>query len=1095
MSVAVKVLGPLSVSMDGRPVSVTAGRLRTLLVALALSAGEEVSVDRLAAIVWGEASPAHVRRAAQTYLTRLRKLLGPQAIVTSPAGYRLQVDPQRVDAVLFERLLDAAAAAGDPAAERAALGEALALWRGAPFEGLPSAWLEGVESGRLTERYLAALERRIELDLDLGPGAELVAELRELTARYPLRERFWGQLMTALYRAGRQADALETYQRLYRLLADELGVDPGPAVQGLHRQILTAQVDAGHPDHTSSQRLSSPQPTVTVPRQLPADVAAFTGRAQELADLDRVPDTDAVVITAIDGMAGIGKTALAVHIAHRIAGGYPDGQLFIDLHGYTQGMSPVQPADALDHLLRCLGVPGGQIPHRTEERAALYRTRLADRRVLILLDNAATEAQVAPLLPGAPGCLVLITSRRRLAGLDHTHTLSLDTLPLADAVALFCQTAGEGRLVDPPPDLLAELVGLCGRLPLAIRIAAARLRSHPTWDLAHLVRRLRSQQHRLGELQAGQRTVAAALDLSYQHLSADQQLTYRLLGLHPGPDIEPYAAAALLDTTVLHATRALDRLHDNHLLLEPVTGRYQFHDLVRAHAAHTATRDETEHSGRLALDRLLDHYRHTAAQAMDAAYPYERERRPRVPASRTPCPALPDRPAALAWLDSELPNLLAAARHATEHNRPAHLLDLSSILHRHLLTRSRYADAETLHQQALTTARTTGHQAAELAALVGLGRIHLRQSRSEPATDHHGRALQLARATGHRAAEVEALVGLGRTHRLRDRHEHATNYLQRALELARATGHRAAELDALHHLGWVHLERGQYEHASEHLQQTLELARAAGNRPGELDALNGLGHILRLQGWYPHASGYHQKALRLARATGNRPGEQSALAGLGDIHRRQGRYDQATDDYQRLLDLAHQSGDRNWQFEAWQGLGRLHHTTGHPDAALSHHDRALALASELGQPTDQARAHDGLAHAHHALHQHEQARTHWQQALDILTELGIDRTDEEEPTVATIRARLADRATSHAARRRTVVTALLAAAVSAALAARAALPRGSGSHSLPLNPSQGGVCRAVRRVAVPPGTTQRTNGYQEGSLDVRIARYPDHWWR
>ena len=363
VSLAVKVLGPLSVSEDGRPVPITAGRLRTLLVALALSAGEEVSVDQLAGIVWDEAAPTHVRRTVHTYMTRLRKVLGPDAIVTSPASYRLQVDPQRVDAIRFERLLDAAAAGRRSGRRTSRSGTGVGPVARDSVRRPAIGLARSVEATRLTERHLAALERRIELDLDLAPDAELVAELRDLVARHPLRERLWGHLMTALYRSGRQAEALATYQQLYRLLADELGIEPGHGVQALHRQILAGHNEPANPAHPSSPPLSV-QPEVTVPRQLPADVAAFTGRAHELADLDRIPDTNAVVITAIDGMAGIGKTALAVHIAHRLAGRYPDGQLFIDLHGYTQGMRPVDPADALDHMLRSLRRPRHADPVR-----------------------------------------------------------------------------------------------------------------------------------------------------------------------------------------------------------------------------------------------------------------------------------------------------------------------------------------------------------------------------------------------------------------------------------------------------------------------------------------------------------------------------------------------------------------------------------------------------------------------------------------------------------------------------------------------------------------------------------------------------------
>jgi tetratricopeptide (TPR) repeat protein len=732
----------------------------------------------------------------------------------------------------------------------------------------------------------------------------------------------------------------------------------------------------------------------------------FTGRAVELADLGKIHDASTVVITAIDGMAGVGKTALAVQAAHQMVERYPDGQLFIDLHGYTDGVAPVEPGEALDWMLRALGVPGQRIPSDLGQRAGLYRSRLAEQRMVIVLDNAATEAQVTPLLPGAPGCVVLVTSRRRLTGLDNTHTLSLDTLSSRDAAALFRSSVSDSSLAGQSPDLVTELVELCGGLPLAIRIAAARLRSHPAWDLAHLIARLRDQQHRLVELTAGQRSVTAALDLSYQDLSADLQRTYRLLGLHPGPEIDAYPAAALLGTTLLAAGRMLEELLEAHLLQEPVPGRYRFHDLTRAHAAHTAARDETPDGARAALDRLLDYYRHAASVAVDVAYPYEHERRPQIPAARTPGPDLSDPATAFDWLNGELPNLLAIARYATEHDRPAHLLHLSTILHRHLRTRGPHDDAATLHQQALTAARATGDRAAEIEALTVLGHIHRLQNRYEQATDHYHEALRLARATGHRTGEMDALLGAGNIHRLQGRYEQATEHYEQALRLAHDLGHRVGELDALAGLGNLHLVQGRYEEATDHLGRTLSLARATGHRPGELDALTVLGMVYRLQGRYEEATNHLVPALQLARAMGHRPGEQAVLTGLGQIERTQGRYGPATDHYRRLLDLANETGDRNWQFEAWQGLGRIQHSTGHPHAAISHHDRALALATELGQPDDQARAHDGLAHARRALRQDEQARTHWQQALDILTRLGVDHTDDEETTVPAIRAHL-----------------------------------------------------------------------------------------
>jgi tetratricopeptide (TPR) repeat protein len=1041
------LLGPVEFRAAGRSVPLGGARQRSVVAALAADAGGPVPVDTLIDRVWGQAPPSRVRHALHVYITRLRGILRFEAADAAPprvplrsGGYLLDVDPDCVDLHRFRRLLGQAGDHECPDRQRATLLDgALALWRGPPLAGVPGEWAGRARQGWQLQQLDAAVAWA-QACLRLGDPGTPLARLAQLAGEHPTVESLAAALMRALCATGRPSDALAHYDRLRRLLAEELGTDPGPELQRLHRQILNGGPAAPAPPVTSP---SAP----AAPRHLPAPPQAFTGRASELSDLDRIHDASTVVIAAIDGMAGIGKTALAVHAAHRIADRYPHGQLFIDLHGYTQGVAPIEPAEALDHLLRALGMPGTQIPASLDQRAALYRSRLADQQMLIVLDNAATETQVQPLLPGSPGCLVLITSRRRLAGLDHTHTLSLDTLPTPDAVTLLLHTAGEDRLAGHQPELLTELVDLCGRLPLAIRIAAARLRSHPTWSLAHLVARLRDRQHRLGELEAGQRSVTAALDLSYQHLSPDQQQAYRLLGLHPGPEFDPYATAALLDSHLRPAGRVLDQLLEAHLLQEPTPGRYRFHDLTRAHAAHTATGDHPAPTPDAALGRLLDYYRHTVSAAMDAAYPYEREHRRQVPPARTLGPELIDPAAALAWLDTELPNLHAAVRSVTDHGRPAYLLHLSAILHLHLLSRGRYHDAETLHQQALATAAAVGDQAGQLNALVGLGDIHWRQGRYGQAADHYQQALQIARTTGNRPGELNALTGLGHIHRMQGRYPQATDHLEQALRIARTSGHRLGELNALIGLGQIHRRQdrctqaaGHFEQAlriaratgnrpgelnaltglgethrmqgrsgqaTDHFEQVLQIARTSGHRPGELNALIGLGHIHRMQGRYPQAADHLEQALRIARTAGNRPGELNALAGLGHIHLMQDRHEQAADHYQRLLDIVQASGDRNFEFEAWQGLGRLSHATGHPDAAIAHHQRALALAGELSQPDDQARAHDGLAHAHHALHQREQARQHWQHALNLLTDLGINNTEDVETTTAAIRARLA----------------------------------------------------------------------------------------
>jgi tetratricopeptide (TPR) repeat protein len=927
---------------------------------------------------------------------------------------------------------------------------------GPPPPGLPAAPAELAEKLRQLRgwagqpslrrlRQLGGLQRTAD-------GADQVDALPESTTSYVLRG---GRPASAEFVRSFVTACLRARRRDQRELAEQL--------EWWHQAWLAASgrgavAAAGPAAGSSAEPAAGPPPATLVPRQLPPGASGFTGRAAEqaaLAELPPEPGTaaPAPVVVAITGTAGVGKTALAVHAAHRTADRFPDGELFIDLHGFTEGIAPVEPGAALDRLLRALGVPAERTPAGLDDRAALWRSVLAGRRMLILLDNAATEQQVSPLLPGAAGCLVLVTSRRRLAGLDATHLVRLDVLPADDALALFAHAAGQDWTGGDPPEPAAELVELCGRLPLAIRIAAARLRSHPAWSVADLAGRLRDQDRRLAELadHPGPRSVAAALAVSYRQLPADQQRLYRRLSLHPGTEFDRYATAALLGTTGSRAERLLNRLLDAHLLLEPVPDRYTFHDLVRAHATRLAADPEARRGRawcarrqrRRALTRLLDYYRHSASVAMDAAYPYERGRRPAVRPARTPVPDLPGRDRATRWLDTELPNLLAAARYAAGHGWPEHTCQLSALLHRHLRTRGRYHDAEALHHQALATGRRAGavdallglghvhqlqgrcqpaldalHAAHRLAhatgnhpgqhlALTGLGWVHAGQGRYGPAADRFQQALDLARTTGDRAGQLDALVGLGRVHQMQGRCQPALDALHAAHRLARTTGNHPGQLNALVGLGRVHRLRGDHEQAFVAFTQALEIARTTGDRNGELNALRGLGHLHLVARRDRQAGEALAAALEIARTTGSGTGELSTLVGLGHVHRRRDQPEQAACSYRAALRLAEESGDRNWEFEAVQGLGRLHDRTGHPDLALAHHRRALALATQLGQPADQVRAHDGLAHAHRALGQHEPAREHWRSALEILGGLGTDHTDDDEASAATIRAHLA----------------------------------------------------------------------------------------
>lgn len=1141
----VRLLGPLEVTAAGRAVDLTASRPRALLAALALSAGRPVPAERLATMVWGEQLPDNVVRSVQTYVSRLRGLLGPGAIRRTTVGYQLRVEPDAVDALRFVRLLDAAAArAADPAGERELLGRALSLWRGTPLQGIRSEFLARSEAPRLVERYLAAIERRIDLDLADGRHGDLVAELVALTGRYPLREPLWVRLLEVLDRSGRQAEALDRFELVRRRLAEELGVDPGPELRRMHAALLAAATpgpvdetwappqplgtgdaepagadlhrfydlvdraravpddgraaallcdavlfwrkrlgaepdgpvgaddglrtddlaalsatlearararpsdepvlallmlalyrqgrhadaleryerfrqrlaDAGGEPAAALQRLhqqilvadlAHSPPLRPVPHQLPAPPTAFVGRAAELAALRRSRHSGAPVVVAVDGMAGVGKTAFAVHAAHGLADRYPDGELFLDLRGHSPTGCPVEASDALGRVLRALGIPGEQIPEETDDRAALYRSRLAGRRMLVLLDNAAAEAQVRPLLPGAAECLVLVTSRRRLVGLDATRTVSLGALPLPEAMALFARAAGD-RVGAEAGESLREVVELCGRLPLAIRVAAARFTAHPTWTVGHLLDRLRAAHEAgLAELDAGGRGVAAALDLSYRQLAPDQARAYRLLGLHPGRDLDPYAAAALLDTTVGRARRLVDQLHDVHMLQESAPGRHLFHDLVGVHAAHRAAATDAEPQRRAALDRLLDHYAEAAAAATVTAYPRERPPGARTAASGRPIPPLRGLAPAVAWLDEQLPNLVAAARHAAEHDWHAHTLRLGRILHRHLATRGQYRDAELIHGRALAAARALADRPGEVEMLNRLGEIHRLQRRHELAGGDFTRALGLARASGDAAGEQEALMGLGDTARLLGRPGPAADAYDRVLAIARRRGDRTGELRTRYGLGWIDLVRGRLDPAVDHFAGALAIARATLDRPGEIDALVSLGHAHRMRGEHRAARDGLEGALTAARAIGHRSGELAALATLGHLYRSLDHAEQATAVFDRTLEIASEWGNRNWQFEALLGLGRLEHAAGRPEAALRRHRDALRLAEEMAQPVDEARSHDALAHAYRASGRDEAARRHWQRALEILTGLGVEQAEDEDTSVAAIRARLA----------------------------------------------------------------------------------------
>jgi DNA-binding SARP family transcriptional activator len=636
--IRIDLLGPIRVWGDQGAVPLPRGQLRVLLAVLALAGGRSVTAEALIARLWGEELPEHPPASLANLLYRLRQALGRDAVLGTTDGYSLAIGPDDVDVLRFRRLLAEAAGERDPAATRTLLDEALALWRGEPLAGVAGEALREMEVPRLTEEYLAAREQRIALDMAQGRRDQVLEELNELTARYPLRETLWRQLLLGLAAASRQAEALAAYEVARRRLSEELGTDPSRELREVHRQLLTGQAvppalraDPVTPVPTALRAEPvAPVPTAvpgalraepvahlpTAPAALPATVADFAGREDELERLAGAGGTDrlGVTILAIDGMAGVGKTALALRAAHQAAPGCPDGQLFLDLLGYTPDRRPVEPREALGALLRMMGVSGTSIPEPLVERAALWRSTLAGRRTLVVLDNAADAAQVRPLLPGTAGSRVLVTSRHRMADLDATETVSLDVLEPGPARELFTALTGARRAA-AEPEAVDGVLRACGYLPLAIRIAGGRLRARPSWRVSDLLALLREADGRLGELAVGDRSVASAFQVSYAQLPAAQRRLFRLLGLLPGAGLDRFGAATLAGTGTDEAVRLLAALVDAHLLEEPAPGRYRFHDLLREHARQVVTTDEPADERRRAEDRLLDYYLAVAEQA------------------------------------------------------------------------------------------------------------------------------------------------------------------------------------------------------------------------------------------------------------------------------------------------------------------------------------------------------------------------------------------------------------------------------------------------------------------------------------------------
>ncbi|HXS66124.1 MAG TPA: tetratricopeptide repeat protein [Streptosporangiaceae bacterium] len=772
-----------------------------------------------------------------------------------------------------------------------------------------------------------------------------------------------------------------------RLLAGALGLT-GPAraefeaaargelVAGQHRGEVPAPADS----------------VAAATRTLPRDVANFTGRRAELRQLaDAIANGHAggvVGICAIGGMAGIGKTAFAVHAAHLLASQFPDGQIYLPLHGHTPGQKPVEPAEALASLLLTAGVPASQIPPGLEARSRLWRDYLAGTRLLLVLDDAAGHEQVRPLLPGTAGSLVLLTSRRHLTALEDTHTINLDTLPALEAAELLIRLAGRPGL-DPGDPAVGEITRLCGYLPLAIGMLAGQLRHHPAWTCGRLAADLAAARDRLAFMRAENLSVAAAFGLSYDDLTPGQQQMFRRLGLHPGNDIDGYAAAALNGVDLPLAQRRLEALYDQHLLTEPGHGRFRMHDLILEHA-RTLVADDPAAQSDLALGRLLDYYLH-AALAASRRLPQKKSPGSTRTAAVTgpvlaPDLSTPDR--ASEWIAAERQNLQAAASYALLGDRRGDASLIVTAMHSYLRIDGHWDQAQSLYQVVIGAAREATDRVAEAGALTDLGEIQQLIGDYPQAAASLTRALELYRDLGDRLGEASALNELGIVQLMINDHPAAIANHTEALALYIELGIRAGEASALNELGLVQRANGDYREATVSHERALRLYTELGIRAGEASALNRLAQMQRSTGDYPRAAANHEKALRLHRQLGNLIGQATALYGLGIVYQATGDNERAAASQMQALELYRSLSYRYGEATALNGLGNVQAATGDYRAAISSYERALSLNNELGNRIGQATSLTGLAATARAVGDHASAAANSRLSLQLRLDTG-----------------------------------------------------------------------------------------------------------